>query len=206
VWVWRDETARGTQGSSGATAHARSAGASPGWRLDARGTWTWDEPSMLEREGVGVGALRYGFAAEPAPAPVPAARAAEPGIAGTPIFQALTADRSRRATLRAVPDDGWSDDRRAPVVPEPHPGSGPLPIQDARGPVRRSGLAEVPTVPPPPGPGEAADAVVAESPEDELRRRAERRRRPRQEPETRAAGGRHAMRAEAPAGGRHAMR
>lgn len=205
MWVWRDETALGTRGSSGSGGYARSSGATPGWRLDARGTWTWDEPSMLEREGVGVGALRHGFAAEPAPAPVPAARAAEPGLAGTPIFQALTADHSRRATLRAVPDDGWSDDRYAPSVPEPHPGSGPLPIQDARGPVRRSGLAEVPTVPPPPGPGEVADAA-AESPEDELRRRAERRRRPRQEPEAPVGGGRHAMRAAQPAGGRHAMR
>lgn len=201
MWVWRDDTALARRGTA-------PEGGSPGWRLDAAGTWAWDEPSLLERAGVGVGALRSGFSAEAAIARavsvVPAARTAEPGMAGTPIFHALSEDRSRRSVLRAVPDA----DRAAPSVPEPHPGSGPLPIQDpsATGGRARRGLAEVPTVPPPPA-GGASDEQAAESPEDELRRRAERRRRPRTEPEAApVGGGRHAMRDAQVTGGRHAMR
>ncbi|MDD7941122.1 hypothetical protein PHK61_22130 [Actinomycetospora lutea] len=190
MWVWRDEPASG---------EARSG--SGGWRLDAYGTWVWDEPSPLERPGAGIGALR-----RPESPVAPVARRREVraggdralaslGTAGaepTPIFHELTEDRSRpRRAYR---------DRDALAVPEPHPGSGPLPVQDASG-RRRGGLAEVPTVPPPALGGSSSPE---ESPEDELRRRAERRRRPRAD-EAGAEGGRHAWREEI-RGGRHALR
>lgn len=219
VWVWRDDTALGTRG----TGSARRGGTAPGWRLDAYGTWTWDEPSLLEREGVGVGALRGDVASRRSGSGrAPAARgaetrAAETTLGGTPIFHALTVDRRRRETLRAVPGprDRWADDERprrradsGPSIPEPHPGSGPLPIQDAEDGRGRRGLAAVPTVPPPPLPGASSAPAghddVAESPQDELRRRAERRRRPHRAEED-AEAGRHAMRRPAASGGRHAM-
>ncbi|MFC5136877.1 hypothetical protein ACFPK1_01420 [Actinomycetospora rhizophila] len=155
----------------------------------------WDEPSPLERPGAGIGALRR---AEPtAPRAVRGDRAlatlGDPGAEPTPIFHELTEDRTRpRRAYR---------DRDALAVPEPHPGSGPLPVQDPSG--RRRGLAEVPTVPPPAVDGSSA-AGLDESPEDELRRRAERRRRPRAD-EARGEGGRHAWREEL-RGGRHALR
>lgn len=183
MWVWRDELVSGS-GRSGAG----------GWRLDASGTWVWDEPSLLERRGAGVGALRR---------PEAPARAREVRASGdralatlgsavsepTPIFHELTEDRTRPRRAR----------HDVVSVPEPHPGSGPLPVQDPSG--RRRGLAEVPTVPPPAVGGSSA---AAESPEDELRRRAERRRRPRAE-EGAGEGGRHAWREEI-RGGRHALR
>lgn len=183
MWVWREDAVRG------------------GWRLDAHGTWMWDEPSILEREGIGVDALRRPREAavrrERPPRREPWAwRAGDPasgpypGQDATPIFHALSVDHDRRATLRAVPE---LDEAR---IPEPHPGSGPIPTV-------RGGLAEVPTVPPPPATGASQDSY--ESPQDEMRRRAERRRRPVEPPEP-AGGGRHALRTPEPAGGRHAMR
>jgi len=184
VWVWRDDMGSG---------EARSG--SGGWRLDAYGTWVWDEPSPLERPGAGIGALQR---AEPTAPRVGGDRAlATLGTSGsepTPIFHELTEDRTR-------PRRGYRD-RDALAVPEPHPGSGPLPVQDPSG-RRRPGLAEVPTVPPPAVDG-SSSARLEESPEDELRRRAERRRRPRAE-ESRSEGGRHAWREEI-RGGRHALR
>lgn len=187
MWVWRDESGFG-DAPSGAG----------GWRLDAYGTWVWDEPSPLERPDAGIGALRR---AEPAPAarPVPGggdralATLGHGGAEPTPIFHELTEDRTRSVPRRRI-----RRDRETVAVPEPHPGSGPLPVQDGR---RRGGLSEVPTVPPPAVGGSDADV---ESPEDELRRRAERRRRPRGE-EARAEGGRHAWREEIRTG-RHALR
>lgn len=191
MWVWRDDMASGD---------ARSGAG--GWRLDAYGTWVWDEPSPLERPGAGVGALRREAV------PRRAARAGgdralatlgRTGSEPTPIFHELTEDRTRPPRAH----------RDAIAVPEPHPGSGPLPVQDASG-RRRGRLTEVPTVPPPSLDGSAhladhADhADHAESPEDELRRRAERRRRPRAE-EPPAGTGRHAWREEI-RGGRHALR
>jgi hypothetical protein len=198
VWVWRDDL-----GSGGASAGAG------GWRLDAYGTWVWDEPSPLERPGAGVGAFRprgeHVVARERAAGGDRAlARLghAEP----TPIFQELTVDRSRRPVRGTV------------SVPEPHPGSGPLPVQDPTG--RRSGLREVPTVPPPALDGSSSAGLRSEradlrsvsrdeSPEEELRRRAERRRRPRSAADDRDAapeGGRHAWKREEARTGRHALR
>ncbi|MDD7935970.1 hypothetical protein [Actinomycetospora straminea] len=133
----------------------------------------------------------------------------------TPIFQELTVDRSRRPVRGAV------------SVPEPHPGSGPLPVQDPTG--RRSGLREVPTVPPPALDGSTSAGLRSEwsersrrseradlrsvsrdeSPEEELRRRAERRRRPRSAADDRDVapeGGRHAWKREDARTGRHALR
>ena len=188
MWVWRDDMGIG---------EARSGAG--GWRLDAYGTWVWDEPSPLERPGAGIGALRRPEA--------PAARAGgdralatlgHTGAEPTPIFHELTEDRTR--PRRAYRDRAYRD-RDALAVPEPHPGSGPLPVQDGSG--RRRGLREVPTVPPPAVDG-TTSAGLDESPEDELRRRAERRRRPRAE-ETRSETGRHAWREEI-RGGRHALR
>ncbi|WP_345341051.1 hypothetical protein [Actinomycetospora succinea] len=196
-----------------------------GWRLDAYGTWVWDEPSPLERPGAGIGALRRGEPAREGEGRTvrrggdrALASLGNPGSEPTPIFHELTEDRTRpRRAYR---------DRDALAVPEPHPGSGPLPVQDASGP-RRSGLSEVPTVPPPAVDGSSSAALrgradgsssaalrgradvsdaagLDESPEDELRRRAERRRRPRAD-EARGDGGRHAWREEI-RGGRHALR
>ena len=207
MWVWRDDL-----GQPGETERPS------GWRLSDTGSWVWDEASPLRRAGAGTGALRS--RAVPDPAPVPAreeyrpradraiaalsagdgAVGARPSGAGgalpdvvtprggepTPIFHELTVDRTRRHAR----------------VPEPHPGSGPLPVQDPRG----HGLAPVPTVPPPAAPEDAS------SPEEEMRRRAERRRRPRASAATVApgreseSGGRHSLRREEPVGGRHALR
>lgn len=200
MWVWRDDL-----GSGGASDGAG------GWRLDAYGTWVWDEPSPLERPGAGVGALRPRGEAGPERAggdrtygdrALARLGHAEP----TPIFQELTVDRSRRPAWGGV------------SVPEPHPGSGPLPVQDPTG--RRSGLREVPTVPPPALDGSSSAGLRREradlrsvprdeSPEEELRRRAERRRRPRSAAADRDAapeGGRHAWRREEVRTGRHALR
>ncbi|MEJ2864530.1 hypothetical protein [Actinomycetospora flava] len=181
-----------------------------GWRLDAYGTWVWDEPSPLERPGAGIGALRR---AEPTAREtrVGADRAlatlGQTGGEPTPIFHELTEDRTRpRRAYR---------DRDALAVPEPHPGSGPLPVQDGSG-RRRGRLSEVPTVPPPAVDGSSSAALrlredgssaagLDESPEDELRRRAERRRRPRSDEARGDGGGRHAWREEI-RGGRHALR
>lgn len=196
MWVWRDEAVYGTggAGSAGGTwvpEQGRYGGR--GWRLDASGTWAWDEPSPLERPGIGVDALRG--ARTRSTEPVPDARV---GDDATPIFHALTVDRTRRTILRAVPDA--VDARDA---------SGCAP--------RRRGLADVPTVPPPPAPGGSAPGAAyvadappagAESPADELRRRAERRRRPHGVASTDGGSsrGRHALRTAEPVGGRHAMR
>jgi hypothetical protein len=184
VWVWRDDLGSG------------DAGTGPGgWRVDAYGEWTWDEPSPLERPGAGIGALqRPGTTARGAGdrALATLGRPGEP----TPIFHALTEDRTQ-----SPPRRGYRD-RDVLPVPEPHPGSGPLPVQDPSG---QRGLSDVPTVPPPALGGSAPSEVEAESPEDELRRRAERRRRPRAE-EGSAEGGRHAWRREESRTGRHALR
>ncbi len=186
MWVWRDDVTPGVDQG--------------GWRLDAYGTWTWDEPSSLDRAGAGTSAVRgYSGPGEPR-----AARPRERVVAGpgagdralaavgalpaeyTPIFHALTEDRTRRY------DDRWAGAR----VPEPHPGSGALPVQDSRG-----ALSPVPTVPPPP-----ADGLGAVSAEEELRRRAERRRRPRSV-EQAPAGGRHTLLPrDEPQEGRHVLR
>jgi hypothetical protein len=192
VWVWRDDLGSGA--------------AAGGWRLDRNNTWVWEEPSPLERAGAGVGALRGYAGSAPVidrrrterPEPAVGDRAlAALGGDPTPIFHELSVDRSR-----SIPRPSWRD-RDAVHVPEPHPGSGPLPIQD--------GLGVVPTVPPPPLPGEPAAPEAAESAEDELRRRAERRRRPLNSDhgdreDTAREGGRHTWRREETRSGRHALR
>ena len=192
MWVWRDDLGSG--------------GAAGGWRLDGN-TWVWEEPSPLERPGAGTGALR-GYAGASAAGERRVERPERPtgdralatlGNDPTPIFHELSVDRSR-----SIPRPSYRD-RDAVHVPEPHPGSGPLPIQDEEW-VHRGGrgLRDVPTVPPPPAPG-APEA--AESPEDELRRRAERRRRPLDDaPEAAREGGRHTWRREEIRSGRHALR
>ena len=195
MWVWREDQGSGGVGGGG-------------WRLDAYGTWVWDEASPLERPGAGIGALRGRggddrVRAERAERPMVGDRAlatldrdAEP----TPIFHELTVDRSRRVPRRRPAR------RDAVHVPEPHPGSGALPVQDgsARYGARR-GLQDVPTVPPPAGPDFGG---APESPEDELRRRAERRRRPMAGTGADAPqeGGRHTWRREEVRTGRHALR
>jgi hypothetical protein len=208
VWVWRDDL-----GSGGAL------GGAGGWRLDGNNTWVWEEPSPLDQPGAGTGALR-GYAGGVGSAPVadqrrperrPERRTGRPvgdralatlGDDPTPIFHELSVDRSRN-----IPRPSWRErDRDAVHVPEPHPGSGALPIQDEewaqRAQHRGRGLREVPTVPPPPAP------EAAENPEDELRRRAERRRRPMGESREDAGreGGRHTWRREETRSGRHALR
>ena len=193
MWVWRDD-----QGSGGVGG---------GWRLDAYGTWVWDEASPLDRPGAGIGALRgHGGGDRVRPErPTVGDRAlatldrdAEP----TPIFHELTVDRSRAAPRRRPAR------RDAVHVPEPHPGSGALPVQDgsARYGARR-GLQDVPTVPPPAVDG-SSSAALAERAEDELRRRAERRRRPMNATGADAPsdGGRHTWRREEVRTGRHALR
>jgi hypothetical protein len=215
VWVWRDDLGSGGAHGSG------------GWRLDAYGTWVWDEPSPLERPGAGTGALRERvLSAGGSGRARDERRTGDRALAAldhadpTPIFHELAVDRRERPR-RETPRSGarsteretqretrrgarsvepsWRD-RDAVSVPEPHPGSGPLPIQDGG-----RGLADVPTVPPPAGPGSG----VAESPEDELRRRAERRRRPLGAGGGRdddREGGRHTWRSEETRTGRHALR
>jgi len=205
VWVWRDDL-----GSGGAL------GGAGGWRLDGNNTWVWEEPSPLDRPGAGTGALR-GYAGS---APVVDQRRTERrtdrrrerpvgdralatlGDDPTPIFHELSVDRSRN-----IPRPSWRErDRDAVHVPEPHPGSGALPIQDEEWAQRAQhhgrGLRDVPTVPPPPAP------EAAENPEDELRRRAERRRRPMGDARDDAGreGGRHTWRREETRSGRHALR
>ena len=197
MWVWRDD-----QGSGGA--------GGGGWRLDAYGTWVWDEASPLERPGAGIGALRGRVGDDRLRPEQPTVgdralatldrdapdRTAEP----TPIFHELTVDRSRRVPRRRPAR------RDAVHVPEPHPGSGALPVQDgSAGSGSRRGLQDVPTVPPPAAP-ELGGAP--ESPEDELRRRAERRRRPMTGTGADAPqeGGRHTWRREEVRTGRHALR
>lgn len=174
MWVWRDDVTPGVDRG--------------GWQLDAYDTWHWDTRSPLERVGAGTGALtNYAGRSDAGDRAIAAIGAPPPEY--TPIFHAMTEDRTQRSP--------WVGAR----VPEPHPGSGPLPIQDApREPAAR-GLAAVPTVPPPPV---GDDRPL--SAEEELRLRAERRRRPRAA-ETPAGGGRHTMRprAETPEG-RHALR
>lgn len=204
MWVWRDDL--GSGGTYG------GAGGSGGWRLDAYGTWVWDEPSPLERFGAGPEALRRVSAGASRPSAgerttgdraLAALRHGDP----TPIFHELTVDRTHRGPRRETQRRGdrptersWRD-RDALHVPEPHPGSGPLPVQDPEAGYRRRGLAEVPMVP------ALAAPEVGESPEDELRRRAERRRRPlaavRDEDHE---GGRHTWRREEVRTGRHALR
>ena len=49
MWEWRDETARGQ------------------WRLDGSGSWIWDEPSLLERVGLGPASFGPGSASSGAP-------------------------------------------------------------------------------------------------------------------------------------------
>jgi hypothetical protein len=202
VWVWRDDLGSGAAEGRGG-----------GWRLDAYGTWVWDEPSPLERPGAGMDALRRASAGG---ARRSGRRGGDTALAAldhadpTPIFHELTVDRSRP---RREPS---RRDRDAVRVPEPHPGSGPLPVQDADGRRRgRSGLGDVPTVPPPALDGSSSAGLpapeLAETTEDELRRRAERRRRPRAAERTaRSAeereGGRHTWRREEDRTGRHALR
>lgn len=186
MWVWRDDMARG------------------GWRLDAYGTWIWDEPSPLDRAGAGTGALAgYAGASRGAVGLLDAPRLAPevPASEPTPIFRDLTADRIRRDPWDTRHDEGpWA------AVPEPHPGSGPLPVQDPDGRYGDRALASVPTVPPPPLPSEpTAYPVSSESPEDELRRRAERRRRPRADT-SESSSARHSWRREEPHSGRHSLR
>ncbi|WP_285650978.1 hypothetical protein [Actinomycetospora sp. NBRC 106375] len=201
--MWRDDLGSGA-----------ASGGAGGWRLDAYGTWVWDEPSVLERPGAGTDALRRaagsagtrgtGVVRRQRPA-----RGARPGAGDraiaalgddpTPIFHELTEDRSRPAPRVHVP--------------EPHPGSGPLPVQDPTAASRRGGLDAVPTVPPPALDGSSSAGLgtgardTAESPEDELRRRAERRRRPLGDGrEADREGGRHTWRREEVRTGRHALR
>ena len=132
VWVWRDDL-----GSGGAL------GAAGGWRLDGNNTWVWEEPSPLDRPGAGTGALRgYAGGAGALPSSTsdgperrPERRTERPvgdralatlGDDPTPIFHELSVDRSRN-----IPRPSWRErDRDAVHVPEPHPGSGALPIQD----------------------------------------------------------------------------
>jgi hypothetical protein len=186
----------------------------------------WDEVSPLERPGAGTGALRgRGLSAGASGRTRDERLTGDRALAAlehadpTPIFHELAVDRRerpRRETQRSgarpveretqrrgsrSSERSWRD-RDAVSVPEPHPGSGPLPIQDGGS---RRGLAEVPTVPPPAGP--MSDG--AESPEDELRRRAERRRRPLGTAGGRGEdreGGRHTWRGEEIRTGRHALR
>lgn len=222
MWEWREDTASGR------------------WRLDSTGSWTWDEPSPLERLGDGrfegfvrgpehgertvsweldrwrpepvaapfalaeprgvlPGRETRGWELDPRPggsswdlprgwdAPAWDAPAWDapawpswdgsaldgPGWAGglatlpwtdvpidgepTPIFEAVADDRAGGGGAHAADAvrPGGDEDGAYPIIPEPHPGSGPFPVQ------RLEGLHDV------------------DSPEDELRRRAERRRRPR---------------------------
>ncbi|WP_345424472.1 hypothetical protein [Actinomycetospora chlora] len=229
--MWRDDLGSGSDGRGG------------GWRLDAYGTWVWDEPSLLERPGAGMDALRRTAVGGERPIERPrrsverreaerrdgerrADRGGDRALAAldhadpTPIFHELTVDRSRP---RREPRREARRDRDAVRVPEPHPGSGPLPVQDAEGRRDerrrdRSGLREVPTVPPPAvdGSGSASrrlpEPTPAETAEDELRRRAERRRRPRaaeraeEDEHDHLEGGRHTWRREEERTGRHALR
>ena len=207
MWEWREDTTRG------------------GWRLDAYGTWTWEEGSPLSRFDAGPSALRGAERRQPAMAGLPdARREVRPGrerplyavpeparpvrqdIDATPIFRAVATDRERRR--HEWEDRGrptrWDDAYEAPFVPEPHPGSGALPVQrpeDVRRAdvTRRRGLAAVDAVPPPP-PGGVVTA------EDEVRRRAERRRRPQAVESTPAHGGRHALLPREEPSGRHVLR
>ncbi|MDF2975915.1 MAG: hypothetical protein K0S40_643 [Actinomycetospora sp.] len=196
MWVWREDQGSGGVGGGG-------------WRLDAYGTWVWDEASPLDRPGAGIGALRGRVGDDRRPErPTIGDRAlatldrdardrtAEP----TPIFHELTVDRSRSVPRRRPAR------RDAVHVPEPHPGSGALPVQDgSAGYGARRGLQDVPTVPPPAWP---ELGCAPESPEDELRRRAERRRRPLtgSGADAPSEGGRHTWRREEVRTGRHALR
>lgn len=214
MWVWRDDL-----GSGGET------GGSGGWRLDAYGTWVWDEPSVLERAGAGTGALR----GRGAPVRELGGRRGDRALAAlehadpTPIFNELSTDRSRRGPRRETVVRGsraaersWRE-RDAVSIPEPHPGSGALPVQDPYGGSGSArGLAEVPTVPPPALDGSSSVArrrpselpETAASAEDELRRRAERRRRPLTSVDADGDrdGGRHTWRRDEVRTGRHALR
>lgn len=200
MWVWREDRVD-TAGGAFDGALDRSGG----WRLDVTGAWTWDDGAPRAERG-GADPRRRddaGGALALLPAPVRPG-----GDDETPIFRAVSDDHSRRALHPIDGAPAWA------AIPEPHPGSGPLPVQDPGG--RR--LAAVPTVPPPAVSGEheghggygghegheGHDGPV-ESPEDEMRRRAERRRRGRSVDEI-AAGvrrGRHALRADEPRAGRH---
>src|SRR4051794_41938354 len=78
VWVWRDDLGSGGE-------H----GGSGGWRLDAYGTWVWDEVSPLERPGAGTGALR--------------GRGLSAGASGRTRDERLTGDRALAALEHADP-------------------------------------------------------------------------------------------------------
>lgn len=189
MWIWREDREDTAGGSF--DRHDRARG---GWHVDTYGAWNWQDEHPA----------RGGLALLPAPSEawsVPDEWADE-----TPIFNAVSDDHSRRARLRPIEGAAsWA------AIPEPNPGSGPLPIQDPSGRARSGHLAAVPTVPPPSEAGDdregLAEPVRRGGAEDELRRRAERRRRPRTESTERRGAGRHAMRDDdgPVSGGRHAL-
>jgi hypothetical protein len=188
MWVWREETVRG------------------GWRLDATGSWTYDEPARLERVAPPRGPrepepdrvsrerfVRAQRARSEGRRPVLSAVPQRSEFEPTPIFRSVAHEVREWHDDRRV-DDRYDEERASrydeprreaggrrayPEIPAPHPGSGPFPAQDRtrRGPESVEAAS-------------ARGAAPAASTEDELRRRAERRRRPRVEPES----GRHALR------------
>jgi hypothetical protein len=199
MWVWREETVRG------------------GWRLDATGSWTYDEPARLERVAPARAPrdpepdrlarerfVRAQRARSEGRRPVVAAAAPRSEFEPTPIFRSVAHE------VREWHDDGYDEPgRRGSRSAEPRHDAryAERRYDDAR-PVERDRHA-YPDIPAPhPGSGpfpaqdrthrgpDPVDAVPARggapvaSTEDELRRRAERRRRPRVEPES----GRHALR------------
>lgn len=182
MWEWREDTVSGR------------------WRLSETGSWLWDEPSDLDRyvEAGYDGLTRSWPETSWRPAWSGSVRAPETSIGSrpylddhravaraedpvdgdaadtgrgfwpdlvisdaepTPIFEAVAEDRNGGGGAHAADADrslhpDHPDHPDYPVIPAPSPGSGPLPVQ------RLDALRD------------------AESPEDELRRRAERRRRP----------------------------
>ena len=140
-----------------------------GWRLDAAGTWTW-------------GAVPpHRWVDEP-----------------TPIFRAVASDWERHGREHVaghrIVGDTARERGHLPTLPEPRPGSGPLPIQRPQDPGRRRELTSVEATPPPLPQGGS---------EDEPRRRAKHRRPPQAAPPS--AGGRHALQPREEDAGHHML-
>jgi hypothetical protein len=194
MWVWREETVRG------------------GWRLDATGSWTYDEPARLERvapsreprdpEPDRLARERFVRAQRarsegrrPVLSAVPPRSEFEP----TPIFRSVAHE------VRERHDDRYDEPRyRGSRHDESrHDARYAEPRYAERAERGRRAYPDIPAPHPGSGPFPAQDrtrrpgpeapahgGAPAASTEDELRRRAERRRRPRVEPES----GRHALR------------